>query len=604
MTAGAVLLTCSIFQARADLAQGLLIGQLSGFRYALLFLALSVGITELTGGKHPFTFSMPDVLLVGFFGWILFTYDQTSHLHPGQILFLGRLILLWFLLRAGLQVTPLLQPILLFILMCLGILSSFWSFAHVYGHAATGNSIFHAADFAFEPGLVAGFLSVILPLSLSVILRFQDYRKFRFSEPRTGVYYAAWISFILLFAALGACGNPVASTAAVCASLWVGWMRIAGWKHIKRHIKRRRMLFAMSTLFLFLFITGLPEVARLLHLESPGHRSLIWNVSTRAILERPFLGHGLGSYPVSYANAQASYFASGKASEVEKAAACFPDQAFNEYLHIGLEAGIVGLLLFLLWIGFALRMGIRRGLIGVSGSILSLSVLAMYTYPLHLPAFWIVLIFLTALSSTGDKHTAVSAPFGVPFPFVGSLAALVCVMLFLLEKDPEPSYREWKTVTALYEQGKYRTAAAGYRCLYPDLCNQYPFLKEGASCFCEIGCFEEAEQWIERALLLSADPELYDLKAEIKSRMKAYPEAEACLEKVIGMLPWRTESYLHLARLYADSAYHRPQELEKTIGRIMQLHLAGNRKAIEELKSILRPSQTCFSSLKTRDINK
>lgn len=47
----------------------------------------------------------------------------------------------------------------------------------------------------------------------------------------------------------------------------------------------------------------------------------------------------LGGFPAAYAETQAEYMASGKATEQEKLVAGCPEYAFNEYLQIGLEQG-------------------------------------------------------------------------------------------------------------------------------------------------------------------------------------------------------------------------------------------------------------------------
>lgn len=591
---GAILLSCSIFQGRSDLAYGELVGQLSGFRYALLFFAVCVLLLEVTGPTHKFTFSLPDGLLVVLFGWAFFSYDRELDLQPGKILFISELLLLWFLIRVVFQRIPTMRFLFLLIFICMGLLTSVWSLIHVYGNATAGRSIFREIDFAFHAGPVAGYLALLLPLCLSLILRLRNCRKLRLNEPGTGLYYLAWIGFVLLFAGIAACNDRVAWVASLGASAWVGWMQITGWAGIKRTVRRHRIFFALSSLFMFFFVVGLPEAARLLKLEAPGQRSLMWNVTAQAILEYPFIGTGIGSYPVRYAKAQSAYFASGMASDTEQAAASYPAFASNEYLHIGLELGIVGLLLFLLWIGFTLYYGIRHRMAGTCGSFLALAILGMYGAPLQLPSFWILFIILSAICVT--DVTGRYSPVSKAFPYIGALTAAVCLVFLGMHKNPVPLYKEWKTLERLYEKGHYRVAAEGYRYLYPDLCHRSEFLKEGAHCLQECGEMEEAARWIDRALLLSADPALFYFKAELNRRIRAYPEAEACLKEVIGILPKRTESYFRLARLYTDSGYYRPEELKATVRQIVQLQLQGTTKEIRELKRRFREWESAFSS--------
>lgn len=579
---GAILLSCTIFLSRADLACGEIAGQLSGFRYALLFFAACVLLLEVTGPIHKFTFSLADGLLAALFGWALLSYDRALDLHPEKMLFIGSLLLLWFLVRFVFQRIPSMRFLFLLIFISTGIFTSLWSFIHVHGNAGAGGSIFEEIDFAFHAAPLAGYLALLLPLCLSLILRLQNCRKLRLSEPRTGLYYLAWTGFVFLLAGLTACHDRLAWVAALGASAWVVWIRITGWRRIKPAVGRYRIFLALSTLFLFLFVIGLPQAARVLKLESPAERSLRRNVAIEALSEHPFLGNGIGSYPVCYARAQASYFACGPALKEEKAVAASSCLVSNEYVHIALELGLAGLLLFLLWIGFTLYYGLRHRMAGVCGSLLSLSVLGMYGGPLQQPSFWILLIIFSAVCVTGTPPRYPRGP--KAFPYIGAFTALICLIFLGMQKDPVPLYREWKTLERLYERGDYRAATGGYRYLYPALCHRSEFLKEGAHCLEECGKRDEAIGWIDRALLLSADPELFYFKADLERRKRAYPQAEACLKQVIGILPDKTESYFQLARLYADSGYYRPDKLEETIGRIVRLQLQGETKEIRQRK--------------------
>ena len=66
----------------------------------------------------------------------------------------------------------------------------------------------------------------------------------------------------------------------------------------------------------------------------------MWKITTKAIQKQPITGTSLGGFPAAYAETQAEYMASGKATEQEKLVAGCPEYAFNEYLQIGLEQGL------------------------------------------------------------------------------------------------------------------------------------------------------------------------------------------------------------------------------------------------------------------------
>lgn len=576
-TLGAVLLLCSIFNARAELAYGMIAGKIYMFRYALLFFAGCVLVMELTSAKRKFTFSLPDGLLLILFGSTLLSYDTELNLQPEKILFLGQITLLWFMLRGALQLVPALRIIILSILLLMGIFAAIWGLVHFYGRSSDDPSLFSEIEFAFDANLLAGYLAVILPICINLLIRLRYYWKAAIWKTGTEFYYLAWIALALIVFAMIACGNHPAWIAALLASAWVAWVQLTGWGKTKRILLQHRLLFGIVLLVLVVSATTLPQIGKIWKTGTTEQHTLVWKVATKAICEHPFTGGGLGRYPALYAHAQAAYFASGEASDEEKTGAGYPAFVSNEYLHIGLELGMIGLVLFLLWMGFSLYYGIRHRQTGACGGILSLAILSLYAYPLQLPSFWILLIFLSAMCVTPVANTHRYPQKSVPY--IGALAAIVYCILCLIQKDSYPAYREWKTLQTLYAKGQYRIAAQGYTCLYPDLCHRSEFLKEGAACLCQTGQYQQADQWIERALLLSADPELYYLKAEAKKRMKQYREAEVCLQEIIGILPERSESYFRLARLYADSAYRQPEKLKKTIWCITRKQIQHGLKA-------------------------
>jgi MFS-type transporter involved in bile tolerance (Atg22 family) len=126
--------------------------------------------------------------------------------------------------------------------------------------------------------------------------------------------------------------------------------------------------------------------------DSADGRLLMWKVTVKAIAGQPLAGTGLGGFPAAYAEAQGGYFATGNATDREKRVAGCPEYAFNEYLQIGLEQGVGGLIVFVAWLGNMAYYGIRNRQQGAAGGVLALAVFAVSSYPLQLPSFWVALV--------------------------------------------------------------------------------------------------------------------------------------------------------------------------------------------------------------------
>ena len=124
-------------------------------------------------------------------------------------------------------------------------------------------------------------------------------------------------------------------------------------------------------------------------------RLLIWQVCVRLISERPFLGYGVGTLPQYYMNAQAEYF--GEHPDSPFAIVANNNyQAFNEFIHLGVEQGIVGVILFVGLI-FACAKASSFPLL------LAWLLFSLFSYPADIPACMFVLVGLFALCAKREK---------------------------------------------------------------------------------------------------------------------------------------------------------------------------------------------------------
>lgn len=105
-------------------------------------------------------------------------------------------------------------------------------------------------------------------------------------------------------------------------------------------------------------------------------RLLIWRVSSEIAIEKPITGHGINSFSSLYMPAQADYFKKHPDS-IFKDVSNNHFQAFNEYLHLLFEQGIVGLLIFSLIIIFAFK---YSNLLPIKAGLISLLICSAFSY--------------------------------------------------------------------------------------------------------------------------------------------------------------------------------------------------------------------------------
>lgn len=560
-TSGALSLSI-VFAANPEIAEGTITGKVFWFHFTTLLLAFSVLFMEITVKKSFFKFSLPDGLLLSLAGLMLFTYNRELDPQPERLLFASQLAMVWFMLRAILQIHKELRPFFLTVIMCTGIFEAIWGMGHLYGSPSIDHPLFGDGSPIFNIKLLSCYLAIILPICINQMLRFSNCDKIAIWETRTMLFYLATAATIIIIITLPGGMSRSAWAAAFVSSCWVFFLRKYSWPRMKQWVLKHNKLVVTGCTLLFVIVAGLPTIASMLGSDKSSERMLMWNMTTKAILAQPITGTGLGGFPAAYAKTQADYFASGKASAEEHMVASCPKFAFNEYLQIGLELGIAGLLLFALWVGFSFYYGLKNNQLGATGSILALLFLAMYSYPLQLPSFWVLFIFFSAICVTRPVNLQNTS--SKSLPFIGALAAVTACVLFFSQLNYYDHYKKWKTVRLLNEKKEHKVAAQGYLCLYPRLCHRIEFLREGAKCLEHNKQYADAIIWTRRALQLSADPEFFDILAESLQQLGLYKQAESCLLECKHILPNRIETYYKLTKLYSTESFYQPDKLKKS----------------------------------------
>ena len=443
-----MLLLCIIFAMNPELADGTLSGKICWFHFTSLLLAGGVLLMEFTTKKSRFIFSLPDALLLLLFGIVLISYDKDENLQPERFLFIAQLVALWFMLRGALQAHQELRPFFITIIIFTGIVPAIWGISHAINPAPITHPVFRLLETSLKPEPFYGYIAVIFPVCLNTLLRFKNCDKVALWKSRTFLFYFSILGSTLIITTLIFKTDQPVWLAALLSGIWVCWMRLIGWKQTKEAIQKHIQLFAISSIILFVAITAVILVGNIQKAQAGDRRLLIWNITTQAIMEHPVTGIGIGGFPATYAKEQSAYFETDTASSKEKQTATCPQYAYNEYLQIGLELGITGLLFFIFWLAFSLYYGIRHRQIGTSGGILALGIFALYSYPLQLPTYWVLLLFLTAICVTNPKHDKQRAQRSIPY--ISAIAAILTCILFYGQKDTYYTYREWKTVQELY----------------------------------------------------------------------------------------------------------------------------------------------------------
>lgn len=570
-------LLCTIFATDNTLANGLVMGKVHWFHLSMLLLAVcSLVAVVVRRPEKGVAFSVGDGLVLLLAAIVAMGYDWQLNAEPEKMRFGGQLVALWFLLRFMFSEWPQLRLYFLVVLMGTGLVEAVLGMQQLHGMEGSNHSLFRITGHFYNPGPYSGYLAVVLPICVWMILRFEKY-----------LYYFAWICGMAIVVVLPAGMSRAAWIAAAVSCGWVYWVQRIGWEKTIHYIKRHLTLSIVSFVVILTVAAGALGGIYLLKKDSANGRLLLWKVTAQAITKQPWQGTGLGGFPAAYAEAQAEYFASGKATETEKLVAGCPEYGFNEFLQIGLEQGIPGLICFVLLVAYSLHRGIKNGETGAAGGILALMLFSLASYPLQLPEFWIILITLIAITEYGPRRDArrcVSPSPPITIAIIGSLA-ICSISIFWHQKENYNGYKKWNTMKMLYNNKAYAAAVDGYEELLPLLAHKPELLFEAAQCMSKTNRFADANVLLERAMRLSGDPMIHYMAAKNEQSMGNYQKAEKLLLHAIEMLPERIYPYYLLAKLYSESAFYQEDKLIKAADNVLSKEPKVESTAIREMRT-------------------
>jgi uncharacterized membrane protein (DUF485 family) len=358
--------------------------------------------------------------------------------------------------------------------------------------------------------------------------------------------------------------------------------------YVKRYRKKIVILSITAVLLLMVSMVGL----FLLKKDSASGRVFTWKIAIQTIVEHPF-GVGLGNFAGSYGDVQAKYFASGAGSEREEYVAGGVEYAFNEYLQICIETGIIPFLVFLAFVGYVLVIGVRNKNILPAGSLVSLLIFASMSYPFNVLPFVIAFVFLSALCMANDreekrKKKRFYYPKFVIWAFLITVPVFVTLLFHFLTFNFQfyNAYKEWNRTKMLHNMNMYKEAAEEYAELYPYLQDEIKFLFEYAQSLSKSEQYERSNEVLRQAIQISCDPMLYNVMGKNYQASKQYELAEQSFRKAVNLVPNRLYPHYLLAKLYHEMGLKDKAEAETNI--VLTKTPKVESKAVEEMRKELR----------------
>lgn len=273
----------------------------------------------------------------------------------------------------------------------------------------------------------------------------------------------------------------------------------------------------------------------------------IWEMELRAIADKPLTGHGFGKALGAYGDAQSEYFETEERGQERVRIAGCPEYAFNEYLRMGMEFGILGLLLSVAVIVLGTMM-LCHSDSSLTFGLVAWGTFAMASYPLAVWQLRLLLgVFLGAavgLNMKVGKRTRLI----LASTFIVIATGL---MLIWLPENRQRKYAEgkWLEERRFTNFEIFDGMADRLAILYPQLRRNFRYLYDYGYALHKECRYEESNVILREGALISSDPMFYNIIGKNHEALGDYELAERNYIHAHNMVPSRLYPYILLMEM-------------------------------------------------------
>lgn len=480
---------------------------------------------------------------------------------------------------------------IIYLLLLWGIIESIRGNLQLYDITTSNHSLYKLTGSFNNPGPYAGFLVSILPFALWQALRFRTLNKYL----QQAMIYLSWAYIFLCLCLLPA---TMSRASWLAASVGTGIVLIYHYRlfsHLRQFYQAHRKQAITYICITGLLITIAGVAIYHLKKDSADGRLLMWKVTSRIIAEHPLTGVGWGNFAGAYGQAQAYYFAEGKATPQEEWVAGSPEYAFNEFLQITAEHGIIGLILFLLVITLAFRSAYKNGQIGIVGSLAAFLTFACFSYPFSVWQMNVLFVILLVTAFTKFRYEKAIEMREDTKRRKWKIYAVVIILALLIPpliwtgkrwQEKQRAIAQWQEEQSYYNMEIYKGTVDNYRKLYRQLRDKPKFLFELGQCLSKTEFYEESNRILLEGARQSSDPMFWNIMGKNYQAMSRFNEAEECFTHAYHMVPHRLYPLYLLANLYFQSG--QTAKGIETAQRVIDKKPKVMSSAIQEMKTEMR----------------
>lgn len=374
-----------------------------------------------------------------------------------------------------------------------------------------------------NPAGLAACLSAGLPFCFSVINRRIGWLRFTSFLAITLIIIAVFLTR----SRAGIVAIMVVSVVYLC-NKYIPWLKT-----------KRLHVWRISAICLLLF-TSLLFVKQ----NSVLGRLLIWETSCAMISDQPFVGHGTGSFIGQYMTYQSAYFNCNPSSSYSQLADNV-FQPFNEYLFLGIEYGIIGLLLMFV-VALMIILFPTPIITPSTLCLLAVGVFACFSYPL---CYSFVVVLVAYSLAQIRANNSISLSFSIKSVRVISMLGITGILCFNLIQDVKFE-KQWGRLSQKRVFMHEDNVMDQYRQLFVRWNGNPMFLYNYGSVLNILKNYEQSNYILIQGLGCVNNYNVQMIIADNYRNMKQWDEAEIHYKIANSMIPNRFLPLYHLMILY------------------------------------------------------
>lgn len=478
------------------------------------------------------------------------------------------------------------QLILTIAFLIIGLLQSSMGLLQYFNFIPNLNSYFELGGTFGNPNILATFLAPYIPITLGLILCRQEFIK--------GNRSILWLCAVLSVL----CTSTVLISQS--RSAWLGALAGLGilLMTILPHDLIQKLRRPLTKFFCIGIMTALLVIIiYFLYLKKPTSadgRLLIWKISKDLVIDNPVFGVGYGRFEPEYAKCQTLYFKEHPNDTEAIMLAGEVRVAYNGYLHILSESGIIGLFLFLGFIFFSVkdllksikynRLHSRLAYLTFAGCTVIL-VNSIFSFTLYVVPVLLNFMFLMAIVNSsspslreqkkGNRLTRI-------------LFMIFMAMLFFI------GVKKTKSLQSEFEIKKIqrmltskRSARARRRCI--ELSQYLGYNREfnmvyGKALYLN-KLYKEAVERLELSLLKFSDVKIHMMIGDCYWRLGEFEKAEKAYENAVHLVPSKFKPRYALVKLYERRG--KVDEVVKLAKETMDMQVKVPSTEVDDIKEKL-----------------